>query len=162
MANAVYVKKARKDYPEAEIKKGEGYWKWSFRFGGVHKSKTKPSRSQLTQSSFLSTLYDIEDTIDDRFAGLGEQEEIESALDDLIGDIESLRDEAEGSLDNMPEQLHDGDTGQMLQDRIEGLESWISDLSSVDAIVDDELTKEEKADRIQEIIDEITATSSGL
>jgi len=40
--------RARKDYPAQGIKKGDSYWKWSFRFGGTFKSLTKPQPSQLT------------------------------------------------------------------------------------------------------------------
>lgn len=63
MARATFVKKARKDIPGTDIKAGESYYWWKFRFGGKHYSKTPPRRSQLTQSDFLGQLYAIEDEI---------------------------------------------------------------------------------------------------
>lgn len=162
MTRAHFVKKARKDYPEDEIKKGDSYWYWSFAFGPKYKSKTKPTRSQLTRSEFLSTLWAIEDDLDERFKEMSSSEDIENAIEELKSEIEQLRDETQGKLDNMPEQLQYADSGQLLQERIEGLDSWISDLDSVDTNVDEDLKGDDKTDRIQEIIDEITSTSSGL
>ncbi len=63
----------------------------------------------------------------------------------------------------MPEQLQESsDSGQTLQDRIDGLESWISELESVDADIDEELADDKKTARVDEIVDEITQISSGL
>ena len=33
-----YVKKARKDYPESEIQKGDSYYWWQFNYGPKNKS----------------------------------------------------------------------------------------------------------------------------
>lgn len=162
MAKAELVKAAQKDYPEAGIKKGESYWKWSFLRGGKFKSKTKPTRSQLTRSDFLGQLYALEDGLDDRFSGMDDADELAGAVDELVGEIESLRDETQEKLDNMPDPLKDGDTGQLLQERIDGLESWISDLQAVDTSIESDQTDEEKADRIEDIICEITGASAGL
>lgn len=59
--------------------------------------------------------YDIHD---------GVAEEIASILEDL-------RDQQQDSLDNMPEQLQDGDTGMMLQNRIDSLETAIDELNDI-------------------------------
>lgn len=50
----------------------------------------------------------------------------------IVSDLESIRDELQDKLDNMPEQLQDSDTGMTLQDRIESLESAIDDLEGID------------------------------
>ena len=34
MTRAHFVKKARKDHPEGDIKKGDSYWWWAFMVGG--------------------------------------------------------------------------------------------------------------------------------
>jgi hypothetical protein len=52
MARAHFVKKARKAIPGTDIKKGDSYYWWKFRFGGKRTSKTAPKASQLTQSEF--------------------------------------------------------------------------------------------------------------
>ncbi len=53
-------------------------------------------------------------------------------IDGIISALEELKDNAECSLDNMPEQLQEGDTGMMLQDRIDGLEEAIDALENID------------------------------
>lgn len=159
MTKANFVKKARKDYPESGIKKGDSYWHWAFAFGSKHKSKTQPTRSQLTQSAFYSTMFDIEDGLPDRFKGIITSEEIQSGLDDLVSEIESLRDETQENLDNMPEQLQESSPNQ---ERIDGLESWINDLQSIDTDIDEDMEDKQKIEKAEEIIEEIMNTSSGV
>lgn len=168
MTKAHFVKKAQKAYPKEGIKKGESYWWWAFAFGPKYKSKTEPTRSQLTQSAFFSTLYEIEDNLGKRFQFTDDKgnitflettDDIQNALDELVSDIESLRDETQESLDNMPEQLQESSPNQ---ERIDGLESWTSDLEGIDIDIDTDLTDEEKAEKAQEIIEEICGTGAGL
>lgn len=54
----------------------------------------------------------------------GTAEEIATAL-------EELRDQQQDSLDNMPENLQYGDTGTMLQERIDNLDSVIEELNDI-------------------------------
>lgn len=123
MARAHFVKKARKDNPA--VLKGESYYWWKFRYGPKHYSKTRPTASQLTNSPFLSTLYALQDAI----AVLEDPEELESILDE----ISELRDECEGSLDNMPDHLRDtSDSGVILQERIDALDGWHQELEIID------------------------------
>lgn len=152
------VQVARKDYPEQGIVKGDTYYRWQFNFSKVvHRSKTRPSRSQLTQSSFLSQLYDLEDNL------LLDRDDLEGSVQILVSEIEQLRDECQDSLDNMPEHLQEtSDSGITLQERIDALEDWISQLESVDLEVDEELTEEEKETRLDDIIEELESCSSGL
>lgn len=56
----------------------------------------------------------------------------EEGRDSIISDLEEIRDDLQDRLDNMPEGLQQGDTGQLLQDRIDQLEAAISDLESID------------------------------
>jgi len=83
-------------------------------------------------------------------------------MEQLISDIEELKDETQNSLDNMPSQLQDADSGQLLQERIDALESWVSDLQSIDLSIEDDLTDEEKTNRVQDIIEEIEGYGTGL
>lgn len=142
MARATFVKKARKDIEGTEIKKGDSYYWWKFRFGGKRYSKTPPSRSQLTQSGFLGTLYEIED----RMAAFtcDNKEDFDEFKSELVSDIESLRDECQNSLDNMPEQLQSAPTGELLQERIDALESWSSEIEGIECEdYDEESLREE-------------------
>ena len=160
MPKVNHVKSARKDNPVA--KKGEPYYWWAFRFSGKRYSKTYPKRSQLTQSAFLQTLYDLEDSISDRFANLTTMDEVEEAKSSLSEEIEDLMNETQDSLDAMPDHLQESSTsGELLQERIDALESWISDLDSVDLELDErsDMAPEEQ---VQNAIDELVSFGADL
>lgn len=53
-------------------------------------------------------------------------------VEEIVSVLEGLRDQCQDSLDNMPENLQEGDTGQMLQDRIDNLETVIEELNQID------------------------------
>jgi len=162
MPKVIKIEKSRKDYPDFGIKKGDTYYKWSFNFGPTMKSLTPPRRSQLTRSDFLGQLWDMEDGLEERFSGIETEDDFQSEIDSLIDEIQSLIDEQQERLDNMPEQLQEtSSAGETIRERIEYLESWMSDLQSVDVSMDDGLTENERVDRLEEIRDEITSTSSG-
>lgn len=159
MAHAHLVKAARKDYPDVGIKKGESYWWWKFNFSRtVHRSKTQPKRSQLTQSAFLSHIYDIEE----RIQGMGTDTDIEGEIEDIKSDLENLRDEQEEKRSNMPEQLQETGSGEILQNRYDSLDEMIGELDGIDADVDEEAVGQEATDEflrekgkaIEELTDE--------
>jgi hypothetical protein len=134
MARATFVKKARKDYPEHDIKKGESYWWWKFRFGSKNYSKTKPRPSQLTQSEFLGTIYDIHDTLQ----GMTIEDISEDCLQEVIDELTQLGEETDERLNNMPDQLQDAPTGELLQSRVDEVDSMVSELEGVDLSIDEE------------------------
>jgi len=134
------VKKARKDYPEQGIKKGDTYYYWTFRYGGKRKSKTYPKPSQLTQSSFLQTYYGIQENIQE---WEGEISDLESFREEVITDLESLRDESQDSLDQMPDHLQDSSpVGEMLTARVEGIEEWLNELENIEVPEEEEIKEE--------------------
>ena len=124
MPKVKFVKQARKDNPA--VKKGESYYWWSFRNSGKHYSATRPKASQLTQSNYLSQVHSLEEnfTIDET--------NLEGIIDSLVMEIERLGEECQESLDNIPEQLHEGNAGQLLQERIDACDSCVSTLQSLD------------------------------
>ena len=133
MARVIFVQHAQKDYPDRGIKKGEPYYWWKPNFGAKHFSKTPPKPSQVTTSAFMGTFLGIQEQADESrptYSAELEDSGLESWRDDLVSELESLRDETQEKLDNMPEGLQQGDTGQMLQERVDGVESIISDLES--------------------------------
>jgi len=137
-----FVKKARKDVPNTDIKAGESYFWWKFRHGGKHTSKTRPPRSQLTQSAYLSALYDLQD-------GMGETPtaaDMEGERDNLRDELQGFLDEQQERLDSMPDQLRESSSsGEMLQTRIDSLENAISELENVDCSFDPENKSEEQS-----------------
>lgn len=161
------IQKARKAQGQCgkcgcKINKGDAYRKWAFRFGGRHvrcmKPECSPKQSDLTNSPFLSTLYKIQETTFD-----GEDaSDLESQRDKVVGELQSLLDDTQGSLDNMPEGLQQGSTGEMLQERISTLEDAINTLENVDCTIEDKEEDEtdkdfetRSKDRVQEIEDEL-------
>lgn len=120
-------RKARKDYPEHGIAKGDEYWYVSIKTGArssrVMRQKTPFKRSQLTQSDYLSQLYDWED----EKADIGQMEDAESFAER----IRDLGNEQQEKLDNMPEGLQQGDTGQMIQERIDACENAASEIEEI-------------------------------
>jgi hypothetical protein len=155
MARATFVKKARKDIPEAGIKAGESYYWWKFRYGGKRYSKTPPRRSQLTQSAFYSTLYDIED----RLGELRADDGLETDVADIAQELRELAEECESSLENMPDQLRDGDAGQMLQERVEACNNAADELDALTFDVSDKEDDESETDFWQAKLEEVQAVS---
>lgn len=118
------------------INVGEPYVFWAFMVGGrggpkivrCGKPQCRPTRSDLTQSEFYSQLYAIQDS------GFGCEtlEELESARDEKAEELRNLGQEQQDKLDNMPDGLRDGDTGQLLQERADACEEVASELESID------------------------------
>lgn len=162
MARAHFVKAARKAYPEAGINKGDSYWWWQFRHGPKRRSKTRPRASQLTQSAYLSTLYGLREQVED-FALPDDGTEkdklaaLKEFIDNLRPDVEGLGEECQNSLDNMPDSLQDGDTGQMLQERIDSCEEAASELDSIIDRCDEAMeTEEDEAESAEDLISEVS------
>ena len=110
----------------------------------------------MTQSGFLSNLYDMQDGLQNRFT------DIDSIADEVSSFADELRDmqsECQDSLDNMPEHLQEtSSAGELLTERIDQLEEWASEVESIDAEIDEDLKDEEKQDRFEEIVQEVCAT----
>lgn len=149
MPKVHFVKKAQKDYPEFGIERGSSYWWWKFPYRPKMKSLTYPKPAQLTTSSFLQTLYAIEEAV--ATTDFVDWEDVQNIIDQ----IEDLRQECEDSLDNMPDHLRDtSESGEMLQERIDSLEGWANELLSIESEWED-LSDDEKIERV-------SSTSSGL
>lgn len=126
------VEKAQKADPRAGIAKGDTYYWWTFKNqrgpGTKVKSKVYPKPSQLTRSNFKSQWRSFGEEI----AEMALDDGLYDALQEIAGRIRELGEECQGSLDNMPEGLQQGATGEMLQERIDNCESWASDIEGLD------------------------------
>lgn len=157
MPRVHYVKKARKDNPA--VKAGEPYYWWKFRYGGKRYSKTRPLPSQLTQSEYLSTGYSLQECLPTMFCVF---EDLENDRDEVVGQLEQLRDMSQESLDNMPQELQDSsDTGMLLQERVDNMESLISRVQDVEIPDEDDYDPNDagvsKGDWEQEQLDTVRA-----
>jgi hypothetical protein len=134
MARATFVKAARKDYPEHGIKKGESYYWWAFMVGGrggkKRYSKTKPTRSQLTQSEFYGRLYDIEDSVQALEAS--DADTLKSECDSIAEQLRELGQEQQDKFDNLPENFQNGESGERLTERAEWCESQADEFEQID------------------------------
>lgn len=52
--------------------------------------------------------------------------------EEIVAELTNIQDMCQDSLDNMPVGLQEGDTGQLLQERIDTLGDVISELESID------------------------------
>ncbi len=169
MARAHFVKKARKDHPAAGIKAGESYYWWAFMSGGrggaKRFSKTPPKPSQLTQSEFWGAIYGLQESSQ----SVPDFDELESKRDSLVDELNDIKSETEDKLNNMPDGLRDGGSGQILQERVDSLDGSIGEIENVDISFQEpdvsDSAKEDreaeiesaKQDRATEIWDEITS-----
>lgn len=58
--------------------------------------------------------------------------ENEDDIEYLVSALTDLMDECQDSYDNIPEQLQSGSTGEMLQERIDNLQTVIDELEGID------------------------------
>jgi hypothetical protein len=56
----------------------------------------------------------------------------ESERDDIVSELESLRDECQEKFDNIPEQLQEANAGSLLSERVENLDGMIDELGAID------------------------------
>lgn len=164
MARVHHVVCARKDNRAAGIKKGDSYWWWANRLPGhasgiKRYSKTPPRPSQvMPPGSFGSCAAELGERLGDiTLGGLvasddNRGEALKSELEDIVTAIRELADEQDEKFNNMPEGLQQGDTGQLLEARRDGLNSWADELEAVS--VDDDADD----DDVQSALDEAQAT----
>lgn len=127
MPKVNHVKCARKAIPSAGIEVGQPYYWWKFRFGGKHVSKTYPKPSQLTQSEFLSSIYDINDRLENIDA-----DNVRDEVPAIIEELENIASELEDKLGNMPDSLQQAPTGELLQNRIDAVNDMKDELENID------------------------------
>jgi len=139
MARAHFVKRARKDNPVA--KAGESYWWWKFMQGGrggpKRFSKEQPRQSQLTQSAFFGAVYAMQEAVEDFNTATADMSELETFRDEVGGMAQTIGDECQSSLDNMPDGLREGPSGEMLTERVSAMEEMVSTIEGVDCDEED-------------------------
>lgn len=159
MPQVHFVKKARKD--NSAVKKGQPYYWWQFPFGPKHYSKTRPRQSQLTQSSFLSSVYALQEEIEDITNAMQNKDDfadVMERIDTMSSEVDDLRDGAQDSLDNMPEGLQDSSpNGEKLQARIEFCEALSESLSSAHDDLREFFNENEDVEWDDATMDEATA-----
>lgn len=100
----------------------------------MHYSKERPRQSQLENSPFLSGIRAQEEALGDIELDGTERDasDIQGQVEDIISEIRNLGEECQSSLDNMPEGLQQGSTGELLQERVDECENMASELEGID------------------------------
>jgi hypothetical protein len=122
MPKVTHVKRARKDYPNHGIKKGDSYYWWKFRYGRKYMSKTFPKASQLTRSEYLSRAYELHEEIQE-YNG-------DRDLQEIADEVRELGEEQYDKVSNMPDSLQDSETAQLLEQRAESCEDFATEIES--------------------------------
>lgn len=157
---------ARKDYPNEGIKKGDTYYSWSFYRQKPRRSKTYPRPSQLCNNK-LSGAYAAQEALEDAIGDAKCPEDITSAIEQAVSDLQSVVDEFQESIDNLEQAFQNGCPAlDEHNDQKDGIEAYISDLESassdisnldVDEYIDDEKAYEKKP----ESFDDLNSTDQG-
>jgi hypothetical protein len=165
----------------AKIKKGDPYKWWKFRFGGkrIRCANCVVRGSELTQSKrgeILAQEEALEDAVSD-FRSNEDFDAFESAIEDIINELDNLADDARSSFENMPEGLQQGDTGQMLEQRADSIDEFKDELESAkdnarstwDSFESDDDEEEDKTSKDDaeaksktDVVDEIASEFDGL
>lgn len=124
--------KARKDYPEHGVKKGDLHYTWSLMLGARHSRTFRqiapPRPSQLTTSEYLGGMGDIEH--DFGAFEMTHDEAAEEFLQGVIEQLESLAESEEEKFENVPENLQYSENAQRMEERAEAARSWASEIES--------------------------------
>lgn len=135
--------KAGKPYPcdrcDKKIRAKEPYYEWSFRHGGTHRqhlSHGYPRQSQLTESK-MSSAYAAIEAAEDAIGDAEDVDAIRTALEDCGNEIETVAQDYQDGIDNMPESLQQGGTAQESADKIESLNSFKDELESTASGLED-------------------------
>jgi len=122
--------KARKDYPQHGVEKGQMCYVWSLKTGPrssrSFRQLTRPKPSQLTNSEFLGRAYELTEQVEDLT-----EEDLEDQLQELVDEIECLGEEQDEKWNNMPEGLQQGSTGELLEGRRDMCQEWAYNLEAV-------------------------------
>lgn len=151
MATITRVQKSRKEYVcgrcRTKIEKGQSYLRGDLNFSKpvIRCCKCGLEPWEVTTSEYQLNVGEIVYRWHENY------EVSEEGRDNIVSGLTDIKDELQDRLDNMPESLQQGDTGQLLQDRIDAIDSAISDLENI--YFEDEDYDEDCEGRYQEEID---------
>lgn len=120
------------------IGQGEPYRWFKFNFGPkrVYCEQHNPRPSEMTSSDKLARLYAAQEGIAEAILS-EDKEAIVTALEEAMNTAQEVGEEYEESLNNMPEGLQQGLTGEEIQEKVDACSSWESELSSALGEVED-------------------------
>ena len=150
MGKVQHIKKSRKAYVcskcRKEIPAGSEYFKGEINFGPtiIRCKECGLKHWEVTTSDYLLSVGPIANEWSEHY------DATQDGVEEMVSELESIRDDLQDRLDNMPESLQYAPTGELLQERIDGLDSTIDELESIDF---DDM----KSEVISEMEDELRA-----
>lgn len=153
MPRVTHVKKARKNNPVC--KRGESYYWWKFRHGSKHFSLTYPKQSQLTQSPYLSVIYDSQDV----WSELTEPSSLvasEMERTEIVSSLGQTADSMEGVAENLRELV------DQYEESASNMEEYFSGAERVDQLRECGMNCEYACDEIDNVVDEFRSTADEI
>lgn len=138
MGKITRVNKSRKEYKCSKcgqvIPVGSEYLRGDLNFSKpiIRCTKCGLRSWEVTTSDYVRSVGEIVEDWQDTYGA------DEDGCQAIIDELNRIKDDLEERLDNMPEGLRDGDSGQTLQERIDGLEDAINSLENIEWDNDDE------------------------
>jgi hypothetical protein len=135
----VHTAIAAKDYPDHGISKGDRYWHWTPYRQKRRISKTPPRASQVESNDTKANLYAIDEGLRDSLVAATTMEEVQTAVQDAINNLDDVIDEFNEKADNIEDGFgHETSQSEELRGWAEEVESWKGDLDSHDLDPEDE------------------------
>ena len=155
---------ARKDSPKAcpQAKKGDTYYYWRTRLKGQRSGVTRcsmrrPRPSQLTRSEYLGEVYELREEIEDAMGEFTDPDDLAAARDEWAQRARDIAEAQDEKLNNMPDGLRQGDSGMLLEERRDVMESWAGDIESMELPDCDDLDEDDCRQAIDDTIGEMAA-----
>lgn len=132
MGKVQFIRASRKAWVcqkcNAAINKGDSYYRGEVNFGPtfIRCNKCKLQPWEVTSSDYQREAGRIINTWDREYSL------DESGIEELVSALSSIRDDLEERLDNMPENLQESPNAELLRERMDTVESAISDLECID------------------------------
>lgn len=143
----VHHVKARKDYPEDGVAKGEMCYVWTLKTGPrssrKYRSKERPKQSQLTTSEFFQAIYSAQEDADEHPPE--SWDDFDSVLQSIKDRLEEIRSETEDKYNNLPEGFQNGSSGERLQGRVDAVQELIDELDNIDTSWEDDFDEDNNA-----------------
>lgn len=146
MAKINYVKKSRKEYKCSKTGKiipiGSPYMWISFNYGPtiIRSMEAGFEPWETTSNEYARQVGKLYFDFIEDISSYKDISELESIKDEYLSELENLRDELEDKLSNLPEQFQYSGPGEVINERIDNVNSVIDSLESIDFDMDLELT----------------------
>lgn len=161
----VHKPKARGEYScmkcKATINKGDHYYKYT-KFKSkptIRCIKCKPKSSDLTSSEYLTEIYLLQESDFGSYV---------DNVSELVETLEVIKEGCESRFESIPESLQNAPNGEMLQERIDCVESAVDTLSDIEdfdesqEIDEDETIESLREDWEEECLEKIEEAINSL